>query len=114
MTNQERKSIEKIRADYMPNETTKFDELKNLNKKVKRVPLIFGYTFGSIGSLILGTGMCFAMKVIGNSMLFGILLGLAGIALVSMTYPLYRKILNARKTKYAKQIFALTDGLLNN
>ncbi len=111
------KTIERIRASYVEKEITKFDELKELDRKVKRPAEIFAYLFGSLSSLVLGTGMCFAMKVIGSSLPFamplGIGIGLLGIALVCINYPIYKAILNKRKAKYAKQICELSDGLLN-
>ena len=107
------KTIQKIRASYTEKETTKLDELKALDKKVKRPAQIFAYVYGSVSSLVLGTGMCLAMKVIGNMMIPGIVVGLIGIAMVSATYSLYKKILESRRSKYSKQIFALADELLN-
>lgn len=104
---------EKIRREYEQKQKSKFEELKQLNKKVKRPADVFAYTYGSVSSLVLGTGMCFAMKVIGQSMLLGIGVGLLGIALAATTYPLYKLILNARRSKYSYQIFELTDQLLN-
>lgn len=110
-------TIERIRASYVEKETTKFDELKQLDKKVKRPAQIFAYTYGSLSSLVLGTGMSLAMKIIGGTLSFvmplGIAVGVVGIGLISSTYPLYKKILNERKKKYAKQIFELSDSLLN-
>ena len=107
------KTIEKIRASYTEKEITKLDKLKELDKKVKRPAKIFAYVYGSLSSLVLGTGMCLAMKVIGDSMALGILIGLVGIALTLSTYPIFKAILKRRKNKYAKQIFELTDNLLN-
>ena len=109
----EMKTIERIRASYTKKEITKFDELKELDKKVKRPAQIFAYVYGSISSLILGTGMCLAMKVIGSSMALGIGIGLVGIALTLTTYPIFKAMLKKRKNKYAKQIFELSDSLLN-
>ena len=113
MTNCEVKSIEKIRSRYEKKEMGKLDELKALDKRVKRPAETFAYIFGGVGALTLGTGMCLAMKVIGNMMIPGIVIGLMGIAMVSATYSLYKKILESRRSKYSKQIFALTDELLN-
>ena len=113
MTMAENKTVERIRGDYLPAERTKLDELKALDRKVKRPAEIFAYTFGVIGSLVLGTGMCLAMKVIGNMMPLGIGVGLVGIALVTVNYFLYKKILKSRKQKYANEILKLTDDLLN-
>ncbi len=113
----ERKEIENIRASYDTKEITRLDELKALDKKVKRPAKIFAYVFGSVSALVLGTGMSFAMKVIGESLSFamplGIGVGLFGILLVSVNYPLYKKILQNRKEKYSKQIIELSDSLLN-
>ena len=109
----EMKTIEKIRASYGEKQSTKFDELKALDRRVKRPAKIFAYTFGAVSSLVLGTGMCLAMKVIGDSMALGIGVGVLGIALVSATYPIYKKILKGRKEKYSAQIIELSDSLLN-
>ena len=66
------KTIERIRASYTEKEVTKLDELHRVDKKVKRPVKIFAYVYGSLSSLVLGTGMCLAMKVIGNSMALGV------------------------------------------
>ncbi len=109
----ELKTIERIRASYTEKEITKLDELKALDKKVKRPANIFAYVYGSLSSLVLGTGMCLAMKVIGDSMVLGIGVGLVGIALMFTTYPVYKAILKIRKKKHADEIFELSDSLLN-
>lgn len=107
------KTIERIRASYVKKEINKLDQLKHLDKKAKRPARVFAYVYGSLSSLVLGTGMCLAMKVIGSSMALGIGVGLVGIALTLTTYPIFKAILNKRKNKYAKQIFELSDSLLN-
>ena len=105
--------IEGIRKQYEEKQITKLDELKSLDKHVKRPAQIFAYVYGSIGSLVLGTGMCFAMKVIGSSMALGIGIGLVGIALTISTYPIFKKVLKHRRNKYSKQILAMSQDLLN-
>ena len=117
MTNlNEKQAVEKIRNNYIAKteEVTKFEELKQLDKKVKRPTQIFGYTYGSVGALVLGTGMCLAMKVIGNLMPLGIVVGLLGIVMVCSTYPIYQKMLAKRKAQYSSQILQKSDELLNN
>jgi glycogen synthase len=114
----EMKTVEKIRASYAQKKMTKFDELKELDKKVKLPAEVFAYVFGSVSSLVLGTGMCLAMKVIGTSLTFamplGICVGLLGILGVSVNYSIYKNLLTKRKQKYAEKIFVLSDELLNN
>ena len=114
MTTTETSVIEKIRAGYTQKQPTKLEDLKSLDKKAKRPANIFAYAFGSISSLVLGTGMCLAMKVIGNSMALGICIGVVGLGLVIATYPIYKAILKKRKQKYGKQIVELSNELLNN
>ena len=114
MNTNDMKKIEGIRADYVMREPTKVDELKALNRKVKRPAQIFAYIFGTVGALVLGTGMCLAMKVIGDMMIAGIGIGLAGIAMVSVTYPIYKALLGARRKKYADKVIALSDALLGD
>lgn len=110
-------TIEKIRASYVEKGHSALDELKSLNKKVKRPATVFAYVFGSLSSLVLGTGMCLAMKVVladlAIAMPLGICIGLLGILLTSITYPLYKGILKHRRAKYSKRILELSDSLLN-
>lgn len=115
MVDNDKKVVEKIRSDYIEKskEQSKLSELKALDKKVKVPSMIFAYIFGAIGALVLGVGMCLAMEVIGNAMIAGVIIGLIGIIMVSINYPIYRKILAKRKEKYSSQIIAKSDELLN-
>ena len=109
--------VRSIRESYEKKPKSKYDELVKLNNKVGLPAYIFAYIFGVISSLILGLGMCLAMQVIGTDtlmMALGIVIGCIGILLVSINYPIFRKILAKRKKKYAGQIIAISDELLNN
>ena len=114
----EKDIVEKIKRSYVKQERTKLDELKALDKKVKNPAKVFAYSYGTVGALVLGTGMSLAMKVIGASvgilMPIGIVVGVLGIAMVSSAYPIYNKILEKRKNKYSSEIIAKSDELLNN
>lgn len=109
------KIVKHIKEGYEPKTKTKYDELIALNKRVELPAYIFAYTFGIIASLILGLGMCLAMQVIGTGiplMVLGIVIGVIGIALVSVNYPIFLAIMKSRKKKYAEKIIALSDELL--
>ncbi|MBO5379141.1 MAG: dihydropteridine reductase [Clostridia bacterium] len=109
------KIVKQIKEVYEPKTKTKYDELIALNKRVELPAYIFAYTFGIIASLILGLGMCLAMQVIGTGiplMVLGIVIGVIGIALVSVNYPIFLAIMKSRKKKYAEKIIALSDELL--
>lgn len=109
----EMKIAEDIRSDYSPKVETEFDKLRKLDKSVRRPAEIFAYIFGVVGSLVLGVGMCFAMKVIGNIMAIGIVIGIVGIAMVSLNYFIYKAILAKRKKKFREKIMEMSDNLIN-
>lgn len=75
---------EAIVNEYAPKDTSKVVALKKLDHRAKAPANIFAYTFGIIMALVLGTGMCLSMKVIGDGssvmMTVGIIIGLIGIA----------------------------------
>ena len=97
---------EKLREEYTIKSKTGLDEALKLDKKVQMPAFIFTYIYGILGTLLLGVGMCLAMEVIGNSNLkvLGIFIGLIGIFIISSNYPIYKKIMNSRKEKYASRI----------
>ena len=89
------------------------EQLQKLDRKVRRPASLFAYVFGAAGALVLGTGMCLAMKIIANMMVLGIVVGVIGIAMVSANYFIYKAILAHRKKKYAQSVLQLSDELLN-
>lgn len=103
--------VEKIRSNYIQEtkQKSKLDELKDLDKKVRRPATIVSYVYGILGSLVLGIGLCLAMRVIGNLMALGIVIGLAGIGIVSTTHLVYEGILNKRRSLYADKIVAKSN-----
>lgn len=109
----ERAVAEKMRREYSNHEETDLEKLQKLDGKVKRPAKIFSYIFGVIGSLVLGTGMCLAMKIIGNLMPLGIVVGMVGIGMVSANYFIYRALSKSRKAKYAGQIIEMSDRMLH-
>ena len=113
MSKEDARSVaENIRGKYEPQSESKLEKLRKTDAKVQRPARIFAYIFGIVGALVLGIGMCLAMKIIGDLMPLGIVVGLLGIAMVAVDYPVYRAMLAARQKKYAAQILALTDELL--
>ncbi|HIQ75932.1 MAG TPA: dihydropteridine reductase [Candidatus Faecousia excrementipullorum] len=109
---------ESIANQYAPKDTSKVVALRKLDRKAKQPSEIFAYTFGILSTLVLGTGMCLSMGVIGGSGIAafaaGIILGVAGILGVSFNYPLYKKIRNAGMKKYAGDIMLLAKEITGN
>ena len=101
---------ESIAKDYAPKDNSKIIALKKLDKKARLPATVFTYTFGIISCLVAGLGMCLAMQVIGSGlagMVLGIILGIAGLAGCGANYPIYKKMLEKGKAKYAYEIVEL-------
>ena len=101
---------ESIAKEYAPKDSSKIVALRKLDKKAKMPATIFTYTFGIISSLVLGTGMCFAMQVLGSGiigMVIGIIAGVIGMIGCGVNYPIYKKMLENGKKKYAYEIVEL-------
>ena len=101
---------ESIAKDYAPKESSKIVALKKLDNKAKLPATIFTYSFGIVSALVFGTGMCLAMQVIGSGlagMILGIVVGIVGLAGCGVNYPLYKKMLEKGKAKYAYEIVEL-------
>ncbi len=112
--------VQKIRSQYMEKGANELDELKALDKKVKRPANVFAYTFGSIAALVMGCGMSLVMTDIGEAigvtepMVPGIVIGVIGMIMAIANYPIYKRILASRKEKFATQIMALSDKLMEH
>ena len=110
--------VQKIRTQYTEKEHTQLDALKELDKKVKKPVNIFAYVFGSISAIVMGSGMSLVMTDIGStlgiadSMVPGIIIGVIGLLMAIINYPIYKGILGSRRKKYAKDIIALSDNIM--
>ena len=101
---------ESIAKDYAPKDNSKIIALKKLDSKAKLPATVFTYTFGIFSTLVFGTGMCLAMQVIGGglmSMVLGIVVGILGLIGCGVNYPIYKKMLEKGKAKYAYEIVEL-------
>ena len=114
-TIEERKEIDSIRRQYMPQDKTmtKLDRLRYLDSKVKNIPTIFSLVFGVVGILLFGTGMTFFIEW-SDYYYIGIPFALFGSILCILAYPVYNKLMLKLKSKYGKEIIDLSNELLND
>lgn len=112
--------VQKIRTQYTEKEHTQVDALKELDAKVKRPANVFAYIFGSISAIIMGSGMSLVMTDIGSvigvedAMVPGIIIGVVGMFMAIINYPIHKRILTSRRKKYADQILKLSDKIMGN
>jgi hypothetical protein len=67
----------------------------------------------------MGAGMSLVMTDIGvtvgiaDPMIPGIVIGVVGMAMAIVNFPIYKGILASRRKKYADKIIALSDKIMN-
>lgn len=106
---------EQLADEYAPKDASKVVALRKLDKRAKLPATIFTYTFGIISALITGIGMCLSMNVIGGGSslmsVLGIVVGIIGFVMMGLNYPVYKKMLEKGKKKYAFEIMQLAKEI---
>ena len=118
----EQDEIKAIRKKYTAPEEpgSKMEQLRRLDASASQKASVAALIIGILGALILGSGMSLIMTEIGEllalgepaAMLLGIGLGLPGILLVSLAYPLYNRVLKRERERIAPEIIRLSDELM--
>ena len=117
--NDQKFMAEKIRTQYVEKQSSELDELRALDTKVKRPANVFAYIFGSFSAIVMGCGMSLVMTDIGttlaipHTMTVGITVGVVGLGLALLTYPIYKGILKSRKKKFGAKILSLSEKIMN-
>ena len=108
------KEIERIRNKYLPKEESKLEKLIRLDQQTEKKGQAVSIALGVIGSLLLGIGMCCTMvwNVAIVETVIGILLGICGIGIMGLAYPMYKKMTARERAKIAEQMIALSNELL--
>ena len=113
----QQQEVEDIRKKYLPKEEDKMEQLRKLHAIPTQKAQAASLAVGIIGALIMGTGMSLAMTEIGAAlgslaMIIGIVVGVVGMVLVALAYPLYNRVLKKQREKIAPEILRLTDELM--
>ena len=108
--------VEEIRKAYLPKEEDKVEQLRRLHAIPTQKAQAASLAVGIIGALILGTGMSLAMTDLGAAlgifaMILGVLIGIVGIVLVAVAYPMFNWVLRKERAKIAPEILRLSDDL---
>ena len=91
--------IEAIRKKYLPKEEDKMEQLRKLHAVPTQKAQAASLAVGIIGTLILGTGMSLCLTELGTDLgvfafIIGSLIGLIGLAMVALAYPIFNRILH--------------------
>ena len=114
---QRQQEVEEIRNAYLPKQEDKMDQLRKLHALPTQKAQAASIALGGIGALILGTGMSLCMTDLGAAlgglaMAVGIPVGIAGIVLVALAYPVFKRRLKKERERIAPEVLRLTDELL--
>lgn len=109
----QQEEVERIRNKYLPKQESKMEQLIKLDKQAEQPGQIASIVAGTIGSLLLGVGMCCTMVWNTSIGMFvgGVLIGLIGLVILGVAYPIYKKVTANERAKIADQIIALSDEL---
>ncbi len=117
---EQQKEIEAIRKKYLPKAADKMEQLRTLHAIPTQKAQAWAIAIGVIGALIMGTGMSLAMTDLGEmlgshrefAMLIGVVIGIVGMVLVALAYPIYSRVLKKQRERIAPEILRLSDELL--
>ena len=116
----EQEEIKRIRKKYATpvEEEDKMAQLRRLDAGVYSKATTAALVIGIIGALVMGLGMSIVMTDIGAAlgtilaMVVGVGIGVIGIVLICLAYPMYTRTLKKEREKIAPEIIRLTDELM--
>lgn len=113
----EQEELQQIRRKYLPKEETKMEQIHRLDAQVTQKATMVSIVVGVIGLLVLGFGMSLAMTDLGSalgdfSLVAGTVIGIAGMVLIGIAYPLNNHVLKKEREKIAPEILRLTEELM--
>lgn len=116
----EQNEIRRIREKYQSKEEDGISKLRKMDAKVSQKATAISLVLGILGALVMGMGMSLVMTDLGTifgmagiaSMIIGIIIGVPGIILVTLAYPVYDMVLKKEREKIAPEILRLTEELM--
>lgn len=117
----EQEELRKIREKYQPREEDKLERLRRLDDGVTGKATALSLVIGILGALVLGTGMSLVMTDLGEWLglsemtetVLGVIVGVVGLVMAGLAYPLYSCVLKRERKKIAPEILRLTEELMD-
>ncbi|MBR1931808.1 MAG: hypothetical protein IJ833_10140 [Lachnospiraceae bacterium] len=104
--------IEQLKEKYMPysHQDSVLEQMKELDRQAEKAASAQPILLGAIGCVLLGLGMCGTMAFTSKILfVLGIIVGVLGIGLVGVAYPLYLKKIKEERERIAPQILELAE-----
>lgn len=114
---EQQQEVKNIRKKYLPKEEDKMAQLRKLHSIPTQKAQARSIALGVTGTLIMGVGMSLAMSDFGSAlgayaMVIGIIIGVIGMGLLALAYPVYNRVLKKERARIAPEILRLSDELL--
>ena len=113
----QQQEVEAIRKKYLPKEEDKMEQLRRLHYSATQKAQAASIALGVIGTLIFGLGLSLCLTDLsgflgGTAMFVGIPVGLGGLVMLALAYPVYNTVLRRERERIAPEILRLTEELL--
>ena len=108
----EQAEIKRIRSKYLPKEEDKMEQLRRLDAKVTQKATMLSIVVGVVGTLIMGFGMSCCMVWTDTLLVTGIIVGIVGMIVLALAYPLYASTLKRERERIAPVVLSLTEELM--
>ena len=108
----QQEEIKRIRSKYEAPQEDKMAYLRRLDESAGKKGTMMSIVLGVVGTLILGLGMCCVLVWQNAWFIPGIVIGVVGLAVLSLAYPVYLQVTKKEREKIAPEVLRLTEELL--
>ena len=109
----QQEEMKRMRRKYAPPQEDKMEQLRRLDRQTDNPPVMIALAVGILGALVLGAGMSGVLA--GPAWMFipGIIVGVIGLAITGINYPLFLRMVKKYREKNAPEIIKLLDDMKN-
>lgn len=118
----EQEEIKRIRKKYADDsartDESSIERLRRLDASVTKKGTTVSLIVGTLGSILMGSGMSLVMTDLGAllpgllSLFIGIAVGVVGIVGVALAYPIYKAITKKERERIAPEVLRISEELL--
>ena len=118
----EQEEIKRIRKKYADDsartDESSIERLRRLDESVTKKGTTVSLIVGTLGSILMGSGMSLVMTDLGAllpgllSLFIGIAVGVVGIVGVALAYPIYKAITKKERERIAPEVLRISEELL--
>ena len=118
----EQEEIKRIRKKYAEDsartDESSIERLRRLDASVTKKGTTVSLIVGTLGSILMGSGMSLVMTDLGAllpdllALFLGLAVGVVGIVGVALAYPIYKAITKKERERIAPEVLRITEELL--